>query len=142
MRVVLVIFFLSIRSSYLRDEEHEASDEVFDTVQFVWTEQGAWRIRTYAEDQDVHPWSIPIAADNLVALARQNTEKHFDDVLTEGYIIDTPDGVDGVRRELQARGLPDHLEIGSSGLMFWTPEGSEYRTRSTPVWAASRSRPR
>lgn len=132
MRVVHVIFFLSIRSSYIRNEKHEASDELFDTVQFVWTEQGVWRIRTYADDQDVHTWSMQVAPDDLIPLARKNTEKHYGDVLTEGYIIDTPDGVDGVRRELQARGLPDHLEIGSSGLMFWTPEGSNYRTRSTP----------
>lgn len=133
MRVVLVIFFLSIRSSYLRDEEQDATDESFDTVQFVWTEGGgAWRIRTYAVDEDVHTWSMQIAPDDLIALARQNTEKHYGDVLTEGYIIDTPDGVDDVRRELRARGLTDHLEIGSSGVMFWTPEGSTYRTRSTP----------
>lgn len=133
MRVVLVIFVLSIRSSYLRNTEREASDDAFDTVQFLWTEQGAWRIRTYAEDQDVHTWSFQIAADELVALARQNTEKHYGDVLAEGYVIDTTDGEDGVRRELQARGLPDHLEIGSRGLMFWTPEGSNYRTRSRPT---------
>lgn len=132
MRVVLAIFFLSIRSSYLKNEEHEASDESFDTVQFVCTEQGTWRIRTYAEDQDVHTWSMQAAPDDLIALARQNTEKHYGDVLTEGYIIDTPDGVDGVRRELLARGLPDHLEIGANGVVFWTPEGSSYRTRSTP----------
>jgi len=132
MRVVHVIFSLSIRSSYLRNEEHDASDEVFDTVQFVWTEQGAWRIRTYAEDHDVHTWSIKIAADDLIPLARRNTEKHYGDVLAEGYIIDTSDGVDGVRRELHARGLGDHLETGSGGLIFWTPEGSNYRTRSTP----------
>lgn len=132
MRVVLAIFFLSIRSSYARNEEHEATDE-FDTVQFVWAEQGgAWRIRTYAVDQDVQTWSMQIAADNLIALARQNTEKHYGDVLTEGYVIDTPDGVDGVRRGLRERGLADHLEIGSSGVMFWTPEGSNYRTHSTP----------
>lgn len=132
MRIVVAIFFLSIRSSYLRNEEHEASDESFDTVQFVWTEKGAWRIRTYADDQDVHTWSMQVAADDLIALARQNTEKHYGDVLTEGYLIDTADGVDGVRRELLARGLPAHLEIGATGVLFWTPEGSSYRTRSAP----------
>src|SRR5690242_18750408 len=104
MRVVLAVFFLSVRSSYLRNEEHEASDETFDTIQFVWTQEGAWRIRTYAEDQDVHTWSIHVPADELTALARQNTEKHYGDVLAEGYLIDAQDGEDGVRRELRARG--------------------------------------
>jgi hypothetical protein len=132
MRVVHVIFILSIRSSYLRNEEHEATEAVFDTVQFIWTEQGAWRIRTYAEDEDVHTWSMRLGADELVPLARTNTEKHYGDVLAEAYIIDTSEGVDGLCRELQARGLADHLEIGGAGLMFWTPPGSKYQTRSTP----------
>lgn len=132
MRVVLAIFFLSIRSSYLRNEEREATDDSFDTVQFVWTEQGTWRIRTYADDQDVHAWSMHAAADDLFSLARQNTEKHYGDVLTEGYLIDA-DGLAGVRRELVARGLPDHIEVGANGLVFWTPQGSSYRTRSTPT---------
>lgn len=75
-----------VRALNLRNEEHEAneaSEDLFDTVRFVATEQGAWRIRTYAEDQDVHTWSMPIAPDHLIALARQNTDKHYGDVLTE-----------------------------------------------------------
>jgi hypothetical protein len=133
MRVVLVIFFLSIRSSYLRNEEHEASEDVFDTIQFVSSEQGAWRVRTFADDQDVHTWSMRIAPDDLVALARQNTEKHYGDVLAEGYVIDTADGIEGVRRELLERGLSEHLEIGPNSLLFWAPEGSTYRTQSKPT---------
>jgi hypothetical protein len=132
MRIVLVIFFLSIRSSYLRNEEHEASEDVFDTVQFVGTDHGTWRIRTYAEDQDVHIWSIGVASADLVAFARDHTEKHYGDVLTEGYIIDSSGDIEGVRRELRERGLSVHLEIAPNGPLFWAPEGSEYRTRSTP----------
>ena len=133
MRVVLVIFFLSIRSSYLRNEEHEASEDVFDTIQFVGSEQGAWRVRTFADDQDVHTWSMGVAPDDLVALARQNTEKHYGDVLAEGYVVDSAEGIEGVRRELLERGLSDHLEIALNGLLFWTPEGSNYRTQSKPT---------
>ena len=133
MRYVFVIFFLSIRSSYLRNEEHEATDEVFDTIQFAGSEQAAWRVRTYADDQDVHTWSMHVALDELVALARENTEKHYGDVLAEGYIVDSADGVEGVRRELRERGLSDHLEIGPNGLLFWAPEGSNYRTQSKPT---------
>ena len=133
MRVVLVIFFRSIRSSYLRNEEHEASEDVFDTIQFVGSEQGAWRVRTFADDQDVHTWSMGVAPDDLVALARQNTEKHYGDVLAEGYVVDSAEGIEGVRRELLERGLSDHLEIALNGLLFWTPEGSNYRTQSKPT---------
>lgn len=132
MRMVLVIYFLSVRSSYLRDEENEVTEEIFDTVQFMGTEQSTWRIRTYADDQDVHAWSIHVPLDDLVELARKNTEKHYGDVLSEGYILDSSDGIEGVRRGLRERGLPDHLEISADGFVFWTPEGSDYRSRSTP----------
>src|SRR5688572_13966616 len=122
MKIVLVIFFLSVQSSYLNDSELDATDEIFDTVQFVATEKGAWRIKTYATDQDVHVWSIGLTTADIVALARANTEKHYGDVLTEGYVIETTDGIEGVRRELRERGLSDHLEVSKSGMLFWAPE--------------------
>lgn len=132
MKIVLVIFFLSVQSSYLSNSEEDATDEVFDTVQFVATETGAWRIRTYATDQDVHVWSVGSNQEDIVALARANTEKHYGDVLTEGYIIETVDGIEGVRRELRERGLSDHLEVSKTGMLFWAPEGTDYRSRSDP----------
>jgi hypothetical protein len=132
MKIVLVIFFLSVQSSYLSNSEEDATDEVFDTVQFVATETGAWRIRTYATDQDVHVWSVGSNQKDIVALARANTEKHYGDVLTEGYIIETVDGIEGVRRELRERGLSDHLEVSKTGMLFWAPEGTDYRSRSDP----------
>jgi hypothetical protein len=132
MKIVLVIFFLSVQSSYLNDSETDATDEIFDTVQFVATDNGAWRIKTYATDQDVHVWSIGSTQADIVALARANTEKHYGDVLTEGYIFETADGIEGVRRELRERGLSDHLEISKSGMLFWAPEGTDYRSRSAP----------
>lgn len=132
MKIVLVIFFLTVQSSYLDNSEADATDEVFDTVQFVATDSGKWRIRTYATDQDVHVWSLGETPDGIVELARTSTEKHYGDVLSEGYIIETPDGIEGLRRELRERGLSDHLEISKSGVLFWAPEGMEYRSKSTP----------
>ena len=132
MKTVLVIFFLAVRSSYLENSEEAATDEVFDTVQFVATDSGAWRIRTYATDEDEHVWSIGGTAEDIVELARQNTQKHYGDVLSEGYIIETHDGIEGLRRELRERGLSDHLEISKSGALFWAPEGTVYRSKSTP----------
>lgn len=132
MKIVLVIFFLSVQSSYLKDSEQDATDEVFDTVQFLATDSGAWRIKTYATDQDVHVWSIGGTPGDIVELARKNTEQHYGDVLCEGYIIEAPDGIEGLRRELRERGLSDHLEISKSGFLFWTPEGTDYRSKSTP----------
>jgi hypothetical protein len=132
MKIVLVVFFLTVQSSYLNDSEAEGTEDVFDTVQFLATDEGAWRIKTYATDQDVHVWSIGASTNDVVNLARQNTEKHYGDVLSEGYIIQTSDGVEGLRRELRERGLSDTLEISKSGFLFWVPADTDYRSRSTP----------
>lgn len=132
MKTVLVIFFLTVQSSYLENSEIDATDEVFDTVQFFADTSGSWRIKTYATDQDIHAWSIGATLDGIVDLARENTEKHYGDVLWEGYIIETDEGIDGLRRELRERGLPDHLEISETGFLFWAPEGTRYRSQSEP----------
>jgi hypothetical protein len=132
MKSVLVIFFLSVQSNYFDNTETDATDVDFDTVQFFATDQGNWRIKTYAINQDVHVWSMGGTPDDILDLARQNTEKHYGDVLTEGYILESTDGVDGLRNELRNRGLDDHLEISKSGFVFWAPAGSNYHSRSTP----------
>ena len=132
MSSTLVIFFLSVQSSYSGSTEAPATEDAFDTVQFYSAESGCWRIKTYATDQDVHAWSLGKEVDDLVALARSNTEKHYGDVLTEGYIIKSEEGTEGLRRELADRGLSTNLEVSDSGFLFWAPEGSHYRTKSTP----------
>lgn len=133
MKSVLVIFFLSVRSSYSGNSELPATDEAFDTVQFYGDSGMNWRIRTYAQDEDVHIWSLGPNVSDIVSLARANTEKHYEDVLTEGYVIETDDGLEGVRRELQERGRDPHLELPPSGAVFWAPAGTRYRTRSAPA---------
>jgi len=129
---VLVIFFLAVQSSYIDNSEEDATDDAFDTVQFLANDAGTWRIKTYATDQDVHVWSIGATPEGIVTLARENTEKHYGDLLTEGYVIDTTEGVEGVRRELRERGLSDHLEISKSGMLFWVPKGTNYFSKSEP----------
>jgi hypothetical protein len=132
MKIVLVIFFLSIQSSYSQDTEVAATEQAFDTVQFLATDSGAWRIRTYASDEDVHVWSIGASTNDVVELARSNTEKHFGDVLSKRYILESDDGIEGLRLELKERGLPNNLEQSKSGFLFWAPEGTNYRSKSTP----------
>jgi hypothetical protein len=132
MKTTLVIFFLTVQSSYARNTEEAATDEVFDTVQFFESESGGWRIKTYATDQDVHVWSLGAQVEDIVSLARSNTDKHYGDVLLEGYILRSEAGIDGLRNELAARGLSTHLEISDSGFVFWAPEGTRYRSKSKP----------
>ena len=133
MNATLVIFFLTVQSSYSANVESAATADVFDTVQFYGSDAaGAWRIKTYAIDQDVHVWSIGKNIEDIVALARSNTEKHYGDVLGEGYILKSTTGVEGLREELAARGLSTHLEISEAGFVFWAPEGTHYRSKSKP----------
>ena len=132
MKTVLVIFFLSVQSSYSGNSEVEATEEAFDTVQFYASDGMNWRIKTYAQDEDVHIWSLGPDIPDIVALARANTEKNYGDVLTEGYIIETHQGLEGVRRELEKRGLEPNLELPPSGAVFWAPEGTRYRSKSAP----------
>jgi hypothetical protein len=132
MKTVLVIFFLAIQSSYSGNTEVQATSKSFDTVQFYASNGTAWRIKTYAQDEDVHIWSIDSTVDDIVALAQQNTSQHYGDVLSEEYIIETDDGIEGVRRELSKRGLDVHLELPPSGAVFWSPLGTRYRSKSAP----------
>jgi hypothetical protein len=134
METVLVVFRLAVKSSYAQNVELDASDEEFDTVQFYCGGGDCWRIKTFAVDQDVHVWNIGKVED-LVAMARTNTEKHYGDVLSEGYILKSNSGLDGIRLELTDRGLDAHLEEAKAGFAFWTPEGTTYRSKSRPAGA-------
>ena len=134
METMLIVFLLSIRSSYSRNEEIGATEAEFDTVQFYTDGTDCWRIKTFAMDQDVHAWNIG-KRDDLLTLARTNTEKHYGDVLTETYILRSTSGLVGIRSELLDRGLDDHLEDSKAGFAFWTPAGTSYRTKSRPEGA-------
>jgi hypothetical protein len=72
MKATLVIFFLTVQSSYSDNSEEAATEQAFDTVQFFQSENSGWRIRTYARDQDVHVWSLGKQVVDIVALARTN----------------------------------------------------------------------
>lgn len=133
MKTFLVMYFLSVQSSYSDNSEMEATEEAFDTVQFYASQGVTWRIRTYAKDQDVHIWSLGPDVPDVVTMARTHTEKHYGDVLTEAYVVETDGGLEGVRRELKKRGLEPNLESPPSGAVFWAPEGTKYRTKSAPT---------
>ncbi|MBK9394134.1 MAG: hypothetical protein IPN40_09690 [Uliginosibacterium sp.] len=85
MKTVLVVFFLSIQSSYSENSEMAATEAAFDTVQFYAANGINWRIKTYAKDQDVHIWSLGENVSDIVALARaiqrSTTPMHFEATL-------------------------------------------------------------
>lgn len=132
MKSILIVFFLTVQSQYTENTEAPATPQSFDTVQFYAGGESSWRIKTFAVDQDVHIWSLgPYKAD-ILELARTNTSKHYGDVLGNEVVIETEDGIEGLRRELRARGLDDNLELPPSGAVFWAPRGTRYRTKSRP----------
>jgi len=131
MDTVLVLFILTIKSSYSRNLEVGATGHEFDTVQFFCNGGDSWRIKTYAMDEDVHAWNIGKVAD-LAALARTNTEKHYGDVLAEAYVLRSDSGLEGICAELAKRDLDAHLEASGAGFAFWAPEGTSYRSKSRP----------
>src|SRR5262245_21305082 len=53
----LIIGILTIESSYAQNTERP-SRGVPDTLQFWIAPDRAWRIRTYATDHDIHPYSL------------------------------------------------------------------------------------
>ena len=133
MKIILILFILTIQSSYLKNSESPAVGNLADTVQFYADSKGAWRVKTFATDQDVHPWSLgPPPPADLVTLADRNTEKNYGDVIARRYVIVSETGIEGLRDGLKAQGLDDHLEISKSGLVFWTPAGTNYRSKSSP----------
>jgi len=133
MQSVLVVYVLTIQSSYAEDSEGPADDETFDTVQFFVGPEAAWRIRTFSMDEDVHVYSLgPTTAETLETV-RASTEKTYGDIIAAQHVFSSDDGTAGLKKELAGSDLGATFEESTKhGFIFWVPEGTEYRTRSTP----------
>ena len=134
MEITLLIFLLSIEISYAANTEATAQGPV-DTVQWAFRDHEVWRVRTFAVDEDVHVFNLDRkdkSLDELIEVARRNTLKHYGDVIAKEVMLNSSEGVEGLLDELERMGLDSHLEEGSSGVLFWTPSGSRYSTKSKP----------
>ncbi len=119
----------------LSGKREEKVEGFGDTVQWLITEDQVWRIKTFAIDQDVHTYIIAEKTDpsfDYASLAHGNTENHYGDVIEETLTIKSDDGTEGLKAALIENGLQPHLNIGSSGVIFWSPEGTHYSTKSSP----------
>jgi len=133
MNTALIVFKLSIQSSYVEDSEAEADMDAFDTVQFFISDTGAWRIRTFSIDEDVHVYSLGTARPDMEKLVIASTEKTYGDIIVAKHVFSSADGIPGLKRELEAAGWSASVrESAQHGFAFWVPEGSDYRTKSTP----------
>ncbi|MFL6550895.1 MAG: hypothetical protein ACJ8OJ_19550 [Povalibacter sp.] len=133
MDCVLVVFTLNIQSSYQNDTEAEADEETFDTVQFFIAPQTAWRIRTFSVDEDVHVYSLGDAGPDTLETVTTSTQRTYGDVIADKTIFSSTGGLEGIRKALEEHDWsPTLKESKQHGFAFWVPEGSDYRTRSTP----------
>lgn len=135
-RGTLVIGILTIESSYAQNVERPARG-VPDTLQFWLGPSGAWRIRTYATDHDIHPHSLG-ALDKMkeqpVEFAREQIKKYYGDVLASVVVLEFADTSNSaaVRQLLAERMLKGSLEVPRVGFAFWNPDNGVYSSRTTP----------
>ncbi|MBL9200433.1 MAG: hypothetical protein JNL39_07995 [Opitutaceae bacterium] len=131
----LIIFRLTVESSYAQGIERPASKR-FDTVQWWIGPNGAWRIKTYAIDSDIHPYRLETKApaEELQQLALTNTQKTYGDVVGKKHIVKIPPdaSLETVRRLLRDEGLRDSAEWVTPGYLLWLPDDSRYTTRTKP----------
>ncbi|HEY5808521.1 MAG TPA: hypothetical protein VIT67_11160 [Povalibacter sp.] len=133
MNTVLIVFTLTIQSSYAEDTEAEADEDSFDTVQFFITATSAWRVRTFSVDEDVHVYSLGAPTPDLADTVISSTEKTYGDVIAAKHVFTAAGGIEELKQELESAGWPASLKQSAQhGFAFWVPEGSDYRTRSTP----------
>lgn len=132
----LVLTILSVESSYLQEVERPAT-KVPDTVQFWFTPNSLWRIRTYAIDHDIHTHTIGTRPGGLrmtIDEAVSNTSKHYGDVIVTTVVLrfSDLDNPEEIRPVLATHKLPGKLEIGKNGVVFYNPDNGQYRTLSKP----------
>src|SRR5579862_1306894 len=133
---VLVVALLSVESSYTGNLERP-SHGVPDTVQFWFSPDADWRIKTFAIDHDIHVQKVgtrttPQRLTPEAAVA--NTRKHYGDVISSLQTLEFADPHDtaAVSRILKSHNLHGTLEISPSGVAFYNPDSGHYRTQSVP----------
>lgn len=133
---VLVVALLSVESSYSGNYERP-SQGVPDTVQFWFSPDADWRIKTFAIDHDIHVHKIGTATTSQRLEpegAVANTQKHYGDVLSRILTLEfaDPQNIDAVTRILKDKALHGILEMAVSGVAFYNPDSGNYRTQSAP----------
>jgi len=132
METTLIIFVLSIQSSYLNNSEMPATENKADTIQFFITPETAWRIKTFATDEDVHVHSIGTPKQDIVSIVTASTERTYGDVIAHRYVLSSSNGIIGLRGELKRAGLGESMEVSQKGFVFSVPECTNYKSKPTP----------
>jgi hypothetical protein len=133
---VLVLAMLSTESSYASEIERPAT-ACADTAQFWFGSSGAWRVRTYAIDHDIHIYQVGTSGavpDFHREAGEAHIKKHYSDVLAKLVVLrfKEPTNKVEVAQVLASQGLSGTLEVSSAGFAFYKPDRGEYRTKSEP----------
>lgn len=131
----LVLALLSVQSSYVGEVEKPA-EHAPDTIQFWLAPDSQWRIRTYAIDHDIHVYNLGSVEDRKISSdsAVAHIQQHYSDITTS-LVVPTfvnPNDKKEVDHVLAEHGLAGALEMSKSGVAFYNPDRSEYRTKSDP----------
>lgn len=130
----LLVYKLAIQSSYANDTEDDADAQRFDTVQWWVAKDGAWRIRTFAADNDVHLHHV--ATPTEVEVLRQTTLRNYDEVIDEAFEIKLPalQDASAIEAAMAELGGAAALEIDRNGarFAFWNPLGLRFVSQSQP----------
>ncbi|MEM0991225.1 MAG: hypothetical protein AAGK00_20350 [Pseudomonadota bacterium] len=132
-KIFLIVFLLNVESSYSQNLERDVPKWA-DTVQWYISSDRVLRVRTFAIDEDVHVARIacaPCDPDEFAQLAQSNTAKHFGDILASKIVLESLSGFDELERAA-VDALGGQLNRNKDGLIFWSPGGTDYRTKSTP----------
>jgi len=133
---ILVVFILTVESSYQQNVERPHG-AVADTVQFWFSPNDDWRVKTFAIDHDIHVHRIRAAdAERKFGPeeAKVSTRKSYADVIEAVAVLEFTDPNDRaeVDRTLRSHSLGGSLEIGKTGVAFYNPDGGHHRTQSKP----------
>ncbi len=132
---ILIVAVLTVASSYARNTEIRVIGAAPpDTVQWWLDASGCWRIKTFALDHDIHIHSLGEQdVSRLKALAVENTQKHYGDVVSRVLVVEFPSlEPEATSKVLREAGLGAALEVAPAGFAFWNPDGGRYRTQSHP----------
>lgn len=132
MKGTLIIFILTVASSY-SDGNEELSTDRFDVIEWWITSDSAYRLKTFALDNDIHVHRIEghEEVEKTISLSKSNTDKTYGDVLKSMHQIEVTetDGVAEIQAKLAAEGLEGTVEV--TDFIFWNPDGQHYQTAST-----------
>lgn len=132
----MVVAVLTVQGSYANGTEVPAVG-IPDTVQFWLAPDGAWRIRTFAMDHDIHLFSLGGAAhaDSWTTdFALEQITKHYAEVTAIHAVLPfvDPNDESEVQRVLTSHGLTGSLEVSTDRVAFYNPDRGEYSTQTEP----------